>query len=95
MDYCKQNERLVLSWEMEGRPESTVSADLAADGDETILHIAHHNMREDTAAAYAAGWQSYAEALAGYLTGETDLRQRWELRWQELLPHYLHRVSAV
>ncbi|GAB3244933.1 SRPBCC family protein [Arthrobacter pigmenti] len=95
IEECVTAKRLVLGWEMESHPDSTVIAELIPDGDGTSLVLEHVRMREDTAAAYAAGWQAYLEALERHLTGSSDVKQRWETRWQELLPVYLHQVAEL
>ncbi len=51
IEECIQGERVVLSWEMEDQPESTVAATISSDGSRTALTLEHHGMRDDTAAA--------------------------------------------
>ncbi|WP_026820672.1 SRPBCC domain-containing protein [Arthrobacter castelli] len=100
IEECVTAQRLVLGWEMESHPDSTVIAELSdagspGSGPGTTLVLEHLRMRDDTAAAYAAGWQAYLEALEGHLAGRTDIKDRWETRWQALLPVYLHSVSEL
>lgn len=95
IEECVTAKRLVLSWEMESQPDSTVIAELSAAADGTTLVLEHLRMREDTAAAYAAGWQAYLGALERHLAGSNDIKQRWETRWRELLPVYLHQVVEL
>lgn len=95
IEECVTAQRLVLGWEMESHPDSTVIAELSTAGDGTNLVLEHVRMREDTAAAYAAGWQAYLEALERHLAGSSDIKRQWEARWQQLLPVYLHEVAEL
>lgn len=95
IEECAKGERLVLSWEMLDHSDSTVAATLSAGKEGTILTLEHHRMQEDTAAAYGAGWQAYLEALAAFLEGNSGIRERWDARWQELLPLYLHEAAGL
>lgn len=95
IEECIPGQRLVLSWEMAEHPDSAVAATIATETGGTVLTLEHHRMREDTAAAYGAGWQAYLEALELYLDGGAGIGERWDARWQELLPGYLHHVSEL
>lgn len=95
IEECAVGKRFVLSWEMQDHPDSTVAATLSAGQEGTVLTLEHHRMQEDTAAAYGAGWQAYLEALAVYLDGGSGIGERWDARWQELLPVYLHEAAGL
>ncbi|MGH3472811.1 MAG: SRPBCC family protein [Nocardioidaceae bacterium] len=66
--------------------DQTIEATLAPDGDQTILVIEVRGLPLQKLAAYGAGWQMHAEALASYLAGQEPGEDG--ARWAELMPLY-------
>jgi hypothetical protein len=67
-------------------PEDVLTAELAADGDHTILDIEVGGLPLDRLYAYAAGEQTLMEALGAHLAERACAD--WQTRWNELAPSY-------
>jgi len=98
VDACEPPRRLLLTMRdadpRPGQPDETViDAQLAADGDQTILVLEERGMPLDLLAAYGAGIQVHVEDLAAYLAG----RERCDAgaRWNELIPAYQDLAADV
>ena len=98
VDACEPQRRLLLTMRdadpRPGQPDETViDAQLAADGDQTILVLEERGMPLDLLAAYGAGIQVHVEDLAAYLAG----RERCDAgaRWNELIPAYQDLAADV
>jgi uncharacterized protein YndB with AHSA1/START domain len=98
VDACEPPQRLALTMRdpepQPGQPEETViEAQLAADGDQTILVVEQRGLPLPLLAAYGAGVQIHVENLAAHLTGrEPDYT---DTRWDELLPAYQALAANV
>jgi uncharacterized protein YndB with AHSA1/START domain len=91
VEACEPPRRLLLTMRdgdpQPGQPDETViEAQLAADGDQTILLLEERGMPLDLLAAYGAGVQVHVEDLAAHLAGRE--RCDAEARWGELIPAY-------
>ena len=91
VEACEPPRRLLLTMRdadpQPGQPgETVIEAQLAADGDQTILLLEERGMPLDLLAAYGAGVQVHVEDLAAHLAG----RERCDAgaRWGELIPAY-------
>jgi uncharacterized protein YndB with AHSA1/START domain len=62
----------VTQWEEESA-KHTVSADLVADGADTVLFFATSGMPTDLLWAYGAGWQAHLEDLGAHIAGQDPL----------------------
>jgi uncharacterized protein YndB with AHSA1/START domain len=84
----------VTQWEEEGSV-ATVTAELATDGDATILVIESRGISVDLLWAFGCGWQTDAEDLGAHLAGQehSDWPSGWGRRFDELTPFY--REMAV
>ncbi|HET7387407.1 MAG TPA: SRPBCC family protein [Nocardioidaceae bacterium] len=66
--------------------DEIAEATLTPDGDQTVLVIEIRGLPLQKLAAYGAGWQMHAEALAAYLAGRDP--SVGPDRWGELIPAY-------
>lgn len=90
VEKCIRSQHLhVTQWEEESA-KHTISADLGADGDHTILTFETRGMPTDFLWAYGAGWQAHLEDLAAHLAGQdrADLSTATRARMDELDPIY-------
>ncbi len=98
VDACEPPQRLLLTLRdpdpHPGQPDETViEAQLAADGDQTILVVEQRGLPLPLLAAYGAGVQIHVENLAAHLAGrEPDYT---DTRWDELLPAYQALATNV
>ena len=98
VDACEPQRRLLLTMRdadpRPGQPDETViDAQLAADGDQTILVLEERGMPLDLLAAYGAGIQVHVEDLAAHLAGRE--RCDADVRWNELIPAYQDLAADV
>jgi len=98
VDACDPPRRLLLTMRdadpQPGQPDETViEAQLAADGDQTILAVEERGLPLDLLAAYGAGVQIHVEHLAAHIAGRE--RGDTEARWNELLPAYQDLAANV
>jgi uncharacterized protein YndB with AHSA1/START domain len=98
VEACEPPQRLLLRMRdadpQPGQPDETViEAQLAADGDQTILVVEERGMPLDLLAAYGAGVQIHVEDLAAHIAG----RERGDTgaRWDELLPAYRDLAASA
>jgi uncharacterized protein YndB with AHSA1/START domain len=91
IEECDPPRRLrVTTWEEVGN-EQVVTAELAADGQGSLLEIEVRGTPLDVVWAYGAGWQMHAEHLGVHLAGHECGASA--TRWEELEPSY--RAKAV
>ena len=98
VDACEPARRLLLTMrDADPRPgqpgETVIEAQLAADGDQTILVVEERGMPLDLLAAYGAGVQVHVENLAAHIAGRE--RGDADARWDELLPAYQDLAANV
>jgi uncharacterized protein YndB with AHSA1/START domain len=95
IDECDPPRRLRVTTSEEGGPEEAVTAELAADGSQTLLTIEVRGIPLDKVFAYAAGWHVHVEDLSGHLAGQdcADFGAAWLARWDGLAQSY--RAIAV
>ena len=91
VDACEPPRRMLLTMRdadpQPGQPdEDVIEAQLAADGDQTILVVEERGLPLDLLAAYGAGVQIHVEDLAAHLAGRE--RCDADARWNELMPAY-------
>lgn len=99
VEACEPPQRLLLAMRdpdaQPGQPEqTTVEAQLIADGDQTILVVEVKGIPLQLVAFYGVGWQIHAENLAAHIVGAqpgADL----EARWSELLPGYQELAATI
>jgi uncharacterized protein YndB with AHSA1/START domain len=79
----------VTQWEEESA-KHTITADLIAEGDRTMLVLETRGMPNDLLWAYGAGWQAHIEDLAAHIVGRdrADLSASTRSRMDELDPIY-------
>lgn len=90
VDVCVRPQALEVSlWEADGA-EAVVAAELAADGDDTVLVLERRSVPLDLLWAYGAGWHEHLEDLAAHLAGDdvADRTARGDSRFDELTPRY-------
>jgi uncharacterized protein YndB with AHSA1/START domain len=98
VDACEPPQRLLLTMRdadpQPGQPaETVIEAQLAADGDQTILVVEERGLPLPLLAAYGAGVQIHVENLAAHITGREQGDS--EARWDELLPAYQAQAAEV
>ena len=87
VDVCEPPRRLVVVTKGYDDPdEHVIDAELAADGDQTILNLEERGMPPNLLAAYGSGIQVHIEDLATHIAGQE--RRDAGGRWEELLPAY-------
>ena len=91
VDVCEAPRRLLVTMEPGTADETVIEAQLAADGDQTLLVIEERGLPLAGLAAHGAGWQAHVEDLAAHLAGRDPAD--WRTRWAELSPAY--REQAV
>lgn len=78
----------VTMWEEEG-VEHVASAQLTADGSQTILELVVRGVPMEVLWAYGAGWHVHVEDLGAHLSGHDRVDGTdGDGRFQELEPHY-------
>ncbi len=76
--------RIAITWGWEDErfavpPQSTaVEVSFTADGDETIVHLAHRRLPTNAAPFHQAGWQHYLNRLVIAAAGEEPGPDPWE-----------------
>lgn len=71
--------KVVFTWgwiDMPGIPpgSTTVSVDLIANGDGTLIRLTHSGLTPDEAAMHRMGWEHYLPRLASVAEGQTPVR---------------------
>jgi uncharacterized protein YndB with AHSA1/START domain len=93
VEHCEQPKRLVVSTlDSDGQEAHTISAELAADGDATVLVVEERGMPIDHLAGYGAGIQIHVEDLGAHLQGRDRIPRS---RWDELMPAYRELAAQV
>jgi len=90
VDVCLPPSRLeVTMWEEEDM-EHVVSAELLADGDDTVLTFERRGVPIDLLWAYGAGWHEHLEDLAAHVAGDERAGEsiRADTRFDELALMY-------
>jgi uncharacterized protein YndB with AHSA1/START domain len=86
VDVCEPPRHLVVTMCPRQEDETIWVANLATDGDQTILVIEDRGLPLDELASHGAGWQAHFEDLAAHLAGRDPTN--WHARWIELTPSY-------
>jgi uncharacterized protein YndB with AHSA1/START domain len=96
IDECDRPRQLRVTTSEEGGPETVVTAELVADGGQTVLTIEVRGMPLEKIFAYGAGWQVHVEDLSAHLAGHdcADFGAAWLSRWDELAQSY-RQVTVV
>jgi uncharacterized protein YndB with AHSA1/START domain len=90
IDECDPPRQLrVTMWEEAGA-EHLTTAELVADGDDTVLVLEVRGVPLALVYAYGAGWQAHVENLGAHLAGQdcADWPSGSWPRWEELAPSY-------
>jgi uncharacterized protein YndB with AHSA1/START domain len=94
VDVCSPPRHLVVSTTGVGQTdEHIIEAELAADGDGTVLILEERGMPVSLLAAYGAGIQVHIEDLATHITGQG--RCDAQARWKQLMPAYKTIASKL
>jgi uncharacterized protein YndB with AHSA1/START domain len=93
VDGCEPPRRLLLTFDPDLPHGDVIEAQLAPDGDQTVLVVEVRDIRLDQLADYGAGNQVHLEDLAAHIAGRE--RCDIEARWSELVPFYQDLAAKV
>jgi uncharacterized protein YndB with AHSA1/START domain len=86
IDVCDAPHRLLVTWHEGTDEETTIEAELAAEGDRTRLVIHDRGIPIDELPFHGAGWQAHLEDLTAEVKGRPA--GDWRDRWTALTPLY-------
>jgi uncharacterized protein YndB with AHSA1/START domain len=79
---------LVLEWHPLGQGASTLRCELTSVPEGTRFVLDHALLDAEAAAEYGAGWHTYQDQLAAYLSGGSGRGSEWDSRYEDLLTAY-------
>ncbi|WP_120005079.1 SRPBCC domain-containing protein [Nesterenkonia muleiensis] len=75
---CKSPVHLSYTWQWQNEDLSQVTADLAPDGDQTVLHLTHSKVEPAHVVGYGGGWEQCMLALDDELTGTNTYQSHFQ-----------------